>query len=166
MASSSRQVDLEADRRSSDEDNDDDDLRQPLLPSSAEAGGTSASANGGADLRESLLKQLALHPTSPSTSKRRKVAAIFGGIIVVAVLAAGIILVAVRSSILPWNKDVPDYTKLPPPKPGLRNPSYLARGRHGAVATEAEVCSQIGVDVLKDGGKAIDAAIAGALCGV
>jgi gamma-glutamyltranspeptidase/glutathione hydrolase/leukotriene-C4 hydrolase len=63
------------------------------------------------------------------------------------------------------NQEVPDYSKLPGPKPGLRNPSYLVRGRHGAVATESEICSKIGLDVLKEGGTATDAAISGALCG-
>lgn len=60
--------------------------------------------------------------------------------------------------------ETPDYSKLPPPQPGLRNPSYLVRGEHGAVATETETCSQIGIDILKDGGKATDAAIGSALC--
>lgn len=58
----------------------------------------------------------------------------------------------------------PNPFNLPPPKPGLRNPSYLVRGRHGAVATEAEMCSSIGLDILKEGGKATDAAISSALC--
>lgn len=61
-------------------------------------------------------------------------------------------------------KDTPDYSKLPGPQPGLRNPSYLVRGRKGAVATEAEMCSQIGLDILKENGTATDAAISSALC--
>ena len=40
----------------------------------------------------------------------------------------------------------PDFTGLPPPKPDQRNPSYLVSGYNGAVATEVDVCSQIGVD--------------------
>lgn len=32
------------------------------------------------------------------------------------------------------------------------------------MATEVDVCSQIGVDVLKDGGNAVDAAVAACLC--
>ncbi|SCV69782.1 BQ2448_1176 [Microbotryum intermedium] len=60
--------------------------------------------------------------------------------------------------------DTPDYSRLPPAKPGLRNPNYLVSGRNGAVATEVEVCSQIGVDVLKENGTATDAAIASAIC--
>ncbi|KAH7339600.1 gamma-glutamyltranspeptidase [Rhizoctonia solani] len=51
---------------------------------------------------------------------------------------------------------------------GPRNPAYLIKAEHGAVASEAQVCSQIGVDVLKVGinrrGNAIDAAIASNLC--
>lgn len=45
-----------------------------------------------------------------------------------------------------------------------RNPAYLIEATHGAVATENGVCSQTGVDVLKDGGNAVDAAIAATLC--
>lgn len=44
------------------------------------------------------------------------------------------------------DKDVPDLTKLPPPKPGGRNPSYLVSGWGGAVASEEERCSKIGVE--------------------
>ncbi|GAA5864975.1 hypothetical protein JCM8547_004257 [Rhodosporidiobolus lusitaniae] len=61
-------------------------------------------------------------------------------------------------------KDVPDMTKLPPPQPGGRNPSYLESGYGGAVATEEERCSKIGVDILRENGTAVDAAIAAALC--
>ncbi|TFK45646.1 gamma-glutamyltranspeptidase [Heliocybe sulcata] len=37
-------------------------------------------------------------------------------------------------------------------------------GQHGAVATEVGLCSEVGVDILKLGGNAADAAIAGSLC--
>lgn len=59
---------------------------------------------------------------------------------------------------------VPDPFKLPPPAPGLRNPSYLVRGRHGAAATESEICSKIALDLLKENATATDAAISAALC--
>lgn len=45
-----------------------------------------------------------------------------------------------------------------------RNPAYLIAADHGAVATENKRCSDIGVDVLKDGGSAIDAAISASFC--
>ncbi|KAG8833315.1 hypothetical protein FRC17_010960 [Serendipita sp. 399] len=38
--------------------------------------------------------------------------------------------------------------------PDGRNPSYLIHATHGAVASESETCSRIGVDVLRDGGNA------------
>ncbi|THV05072.1 gamma-glutamyltranspeptidase [Dendrothele bispora CBS 962.96] len=45
-----------------------------------------------------------------------------------------------------------------------RNPAYLIKAVHGAVATENHRCSDIGVEVMKEGGNAIDAAIASTLC--
>lgn len=45
-----------------------------------------------------------------------------------------------------------------------RNPAYLIQARNGAVASENKRCSDIGVDVLKDGGNAVDTAIAATLC--
>ncbi|KAI0630189.1 gamma-glutamyltranspeptidase [Trametes polyzona] len=45
-----------------------------------------------------------------------------------------------------------------------RNPAYLVRATNGAVASENELCSQIGVDILKDGGNAVDAAVGTTLC--
>ncbi|KAJ3572198.1 hypothetical protein NP233_g3245 [Leucocoprinus birnbaumii] len=45
-----------------------------------------------------------------------------------------------------------------------RNPAYLIKAYRGAVATENGVCSSMGVDVLKKGGNAVDAAISAALC--
>lgn len=45
-----------------------------------------------------------------------------------------------------------------------RNPAYLVKAMHGAVASENRLCSDIGVDVLKLGGNAVDAAIATTFC--
>ena len=47
---------------------------------------------------------------------------------------------------------------------GPRNPAYLVKVRSGAVASENKLCSDIGVDVLKDGGNAVDSAIATTFC--
>jgi gamma-glutamyltranspeptidase/glutathione hydrolase/leukotriene-C4 hydrolase len=45
-----------------------------------------------------------------------------------------------------------------------RNPARLIIADHGAVAAENERCSKIGVDVLKEGGNAVDAAISASFC--
>ncbi|KAK0212706.1 nucleophile aminohydrolase [Desarmillaria ectypa] len=45
-----------------------------------------------------------------------------------------------------------------------RNPAYLIEAEHGAVASENKRCSDIGVDVLKDGGNAVDAIISTTFC--
>lgn len=50
------------------------------------------------------------------------------------------------------------------PQTQARNPAYLIEAEHGAVATENKRCSDIGVDVLKEGGNAVDAAISAAFC--
>lgn len=57
-----------------------------------------------------------------------------------------------------------DCVILKPPGSELRNPAYLIRAKHGAVASENKRCSDIGVNVLKDGGNAVDAAIAVTFC--
>lgn len=50
------------------------------------------------------------------------------------------------------------------PQTQTRNPAYLIAAEHGAVASENKRCSDIGVDVLKEGGNAVDAAISVVFC--
>lgn len=45
-----------------------------------------------------------------------------------------------------------------------RNPAVLIEATNGAVATENPDCSSIGVNVLKEGGNAVDAAVASTFC--
>jgi hypothetical protein len=45
-----------------------------------------------------------------------------------------------------------------------RNPAYLIRAKSGAVASENIQCSDIGIHVMKDGGNAVDAAVATTFC--
>ncbi|KAH6913849.1 gamma-glutamyltranspeptidase [Coprinopsis sp. MPI-PUGE-AT-0042] len=49
--------------------------------------------------------------------------------------------------------------------PGLsRNPAYLVKAYNGAVASENRLCSEIGVAALKQGGNAVDSAVATTFC--
>ncbi|KAJ2866207.1 hypothetical protein FB639_005040, partial [Coemansia asiatica] len=47
---------------------------------------------------------------------------------------------------------------------GAMQRSTLIKAKHGAVATDEPHCSTIGVDVLREGGNAVDAAVASTLC--
>lgn len=52
---------------------------------------------------------------------------------------------------------------------GLLTPTSIARpevvvASHGAVAADDRRCSKIGMDVLREGGHAVDASVAAALC--
>ncbi|KAF9071681.1 gamma-glutamyltranspeptidase [Rhodocollybia butyracea] len=46
----------------------------------------------------------------------------------------------------------------------LRNPSYLIEAHNGAVASENLRCSEMGVQIMKEGGNGLDAAVASCLC--
>lgn len=47
---------------------------------------------------------------------------------------------------------------------GRRHPAVLATGRKAGVATENEICSRVGLDVLLEKGTAVDAAVSSTLC--
>ena len=69
-------------------------------------------------------------------------------------IVTGIVVVIIFTTIL--------WLRLSRPAPWPK--SKLVSGDHGVVAAEHPTCSQIGVDVLKEGGSAVDAAIASAFC--
>lgn len=48
--------------------------------------------------------------------------------------------------------------------PARRNPAYLIKAEHAAVASENELCSNVGVQILKDGGNAVDSAVGTTFC--
>lgn len=73
-------------------------------------------------------------------------------------------------SSLDWNGHLPrgrrplhESNRTRVPSAG-RNPAYLVRATNGAVASENELCSDIGVNILKDGGNAVDATVGTTLC--
>ena len=47
---------------------------------------------------------------------------------------------------------------------GTRNRAYIVEATRGAVASENEICSEIGVGTMKQGGNAVDAAVSTTLC--
>ncbi len=48
--------------------------------------------------------------------------------------------------------------------PAHRNPAYLIKAEHAAVASENHLCSNVGVQILKDGGNAVDSAVGTTFC--
>jgi gamma-glutamyltranspeptidase/glutathione hydrolase/leukotriene-C4 hydrolase len=64
----------------------------------------------------------------------------------VIILVTSVVLGIITADEHHVQKPGPDWTVLPPPAPGLRNPSYLISGHHGAVASEVDLCSQVGVE--------------------
>lgn len=48
--------------------------------------------------------------------------------------------------------------------PGTRSPAYLVKAYNGAVATENELCSKMGVAALVQGGNAVDAVVSANMC--
>ena len=162
-------ADVEA-GQSSDRDNETSALLQPAQPSYRRR-----------RVSESIVVQQESYRTRWWTG-------VAGGAVALTILIVGGGLVALRPTHGGKHgdkvDDTPDFSKLPGPQPGLRNSNYLVSGVHGGVATEVDVCSEIGVEgssrkdsvygapadpaptapVLKDGGTATDAAIASALC--
>lgn len=61
---------------------------------------------------------------------------------------------------------IPDYggAEVIPSPSGTNNPAYLIKAHNGAVASENVICSNVGVDIMKKGGNAVDSAVATCLC--
>ncbi|EPQ26110.1 uncharacterized protein PFL1_06318 [Pseudozyma flocculosa PF-1] len=93
-------------------------------------------------------------------SKRKSTVLILGSIFFSAILVS-LVLRQISNEF----RDAPP-SHFPPgsDQRGRLHPAFLAKGRRGAVAAENVVCSRIGVDALRDGGSAVDAAVAATLC--
>lgn len=76
---------------------------------------------------------------------------------------AGIILAACCTLFF-WPRSSTPAARVISVPSGTNNPAFLVKAYNGAVSTENQNCSNIGVDVLKDGGNAVDAAVASTLC--
>jgi len=69
-----------------------------------------------------------------------------------------ILLVLLSTAFMAWL-----FIDLESPSKGA-NRQILVHATHGAVATELDICSNIGVNILREGGNAVDAAIASSIC--
>ena len=97
------------------------------------------------------------HPLTRSRALKRFIA--------VVVVASALLYYAASNVVL--HRCLPQSRHSDPAKtssPGHSNPAYLIEASHGAVASENVVCSNIGVDILKDGGNAVDAIIGAVFC--
>jgi hypothetical protein len=108
--------------------------------------------------------ELPLHSQSSSDScTRSRRAWKYAHVLLVSVLFIGSLWH--RGAIYRWYKDRgyfhEDHTRY---SITTQNPAYLIEAKHGAVASENKRCSVIGVDVMKEGGNAVDAAIATTFC--
>lgn len=111
----------------------DDEVRaetSPLLPTARPSRGRQVSSSSSIQQDESYRKSYWLGIT---------------GIILASIIMTGSIIMIKRASHKPI-LDTPDFSRLPPPKPGGRNPNYLVSGYQGAVASEVDLCSEVGVD--------------------
>jgi gamma-glutamyltranspeptidase/glutathione hydrolase/leukotriene-C4 hydrolase len=90
-------------------------------------------------------------------------------ILIIFIISSTLLLDTVKHPTGPFPAP-PTPSKSPLPEPPSNLPPHervepkLIKAKNGAVATENELCSNIGVDVLKEGGNAVDAAIASTFC--
>ncbi|KAI9474176.1 MAG: nucleophile aminohydrolase [Benjaminiella poitrasii] len=95
-------------------------------------------------------------PLLPQTHKSKKQHRKYGYYFVSVLCLAGILYAIVCFIV---NLNTPE---------GLSSPvafkGHLVKGSKAAVAVEAEECSNVGIEILKKGGNAVDAAIASTLC--
>ncbi|GAC98775.1 hypothetical protein PHSY_006370 [Pseudozyma hubeiensis SY62] len=108
----------------------------------------------------------------PSSSKSRSKTICNSILVLLAIFTFAITTSIVLKNLLGEFDDPPSSTDPslptnPPPGSdprGRRHPAVLATGRKAGVATENELCSKIGMDVLLDKGTAADAAVASTFC--
>ncbi|KZT72190.1 gamma-glutamyltranspeptidase [Daedalea quercina L-15889] len=90
-------------------------------------------------------------------------------VLIIASFALAIVFVArgslIRLCHLPHGRLTPTIGSVRRPAPsGTRNNAYIVEATNGAVASENEICSEIGVNSMKQGGNAVDAAVSTTLC--
>ena len=102
--------------------------------------------------------------TPPSSRKTSKPKSILNSILVLLAIFTFAITTSIVLKNLVGEFDPPDSPPSSTDPRGRRHPAILATGRKAGVATENQVCSRIGMDVLLEKGTAVDAAVASTLC--
>ncbi|KAI8610783.1 gamma-glutamyltranspeptidase-domain-containing protein [Chytriomyces sp. MP71] len=127
------------------------------LPASASSASSAPSSSGAAASSATGSASLGIGIGGGTRAQRRLNALVLSALIVVLVSTGSLVL------ILSARKDAADAADSAAGNAdGPR--SVLVTARTGAVASENKLCSDIGVDALKQGGSSVDAAIATALC--
>ncbi|KAI0949707.1 hypothetical protein AcW1_009235 [Taiwanofungus camphoratus] len=76
-----------------------------------------------------------------------------------------IILISKDAAIhLSTPQQYPGHSRRRPTPSWTHNQAYIVEAKHGAVASENEICSEVGIDILKAGGNAVDSIISTTLC--
>lgn len=98
--------------------------------------------------------------TTPSTEARRRKRLVWGRILVFLLILT--ITVAHYSTCRYFSHSL--WMGQQNVGPAHRNPAYLIKAEHAAVASENSLCSNLGVQILKDGGNAVDSAVGTTFC--
>ncbi|SNX83561.1 related to gamma-glutamyltransferase [Melanopsichium pennsylvanicum] len=98
------------------------------------------------------------------SSKPRKSKSVCNSILVLMAIFTFAIVTSIILKNLVGEFDDPITTPPSTDPRGRRHPAVLATGKSAGVATENEICSKIGLRVLKEHGTAVDAAVASTLC--
>lgn len=147
---------------------EEEDLENGLTPSTPPQGkwrkgiliGTHAHKCYGTDSRAYSPLQLRRRPVPADPPLWKTAVAVAGATVLLAcIIVATLLLDTVQHPTGPFPRP-PSSGNLEPD----RNPAYLITASSGAVASENVVCSNIGVDVLKEGGNAVDSAVAVTFC--
>lgn len=106
---------------------------------------------------------------APPSSHKSRSRTIWNSILVLLAIFTFAVTISIVLKNLLGEFNDPEDPSLPIDPPGTdprgrRHPAVLATGRKAGVATENEICSRIGMDILLAKGTAVDAAVASTFC--
>ncbi|PWN50654.1 hypothetical protein IE53DRAFT_387014 [Violaceomyces palustris] len=134
----------------------------PLLPSLSGNSSPSSLSRSGGKVKSKRRRRESRWPVEDGGQEPRSTRTIVRYLLLLLIILTSSISIAIviKEAII----GKPQHLEPGRDRSGRLNPALLAKGRKGGVATENKVCSELGVEVLKEGGSAVDAAIASTLC--